>query len=83
MSKKMRRHHGKSQEPRLSAKQMILPDEQTTVEARPAPAAQKPAANALPALHEQYHYVVNDLKKIALIAAVMLVVMIVLAVLLI
>lgn len=80
MSKKPRRRH--PQKPRLSPSQLVRPDDQ----ARPAPIATptpQVRVKTLTDLQEEYRYVVTDLKRIAIIAVVMLVVMIVLAFLLI
>lgn len=84
MSKKSRRR--KSTGPRLSAAQLVRPDEK----------AQTPATMAVPSsevrspglqkswtdLREEYPYVVADLRRIGVIALVMLALLIVLALLL-
>ncbi|MCS7178826.1 MAG: hypothetical protein RML46_07735 [Anaerolineae bacterium] len=80
MGKKTRRRRTRSQ-PRLSPAQLVRPGEQTPL---PAPAVDRIAPKAptrtLRDLREEYPYVVADLKRIALIAAVMLAVLIGLAV---
>ncbi len=82
MGKKSRRRRGASG-PRLSAAQLVRPEEPTSA---PAPAAVHPAPKAsvrvLRDLREEYPYVVADLKRIAIIAAVMLILMLGLAFLL-
>ncbi len=83
MSKKSRRRRRTSR-PRLSPAQMVQPGEQT---ASPKTTAGSPAvfpspARALRDLREEYPYVAADLKRIAVIAAVMLVILIGLAMLL-
>ncbi len=82
MGKKSRRRRGTSG-PRLSAAQLVQPGEQAAAPA-PAVAPQAPKAPARVArdLREEYPYVVADLKRIAIIAAIMLAVMIGLAFLL-
>ncbi len=89
MGKKSRRRRGASG-PRLSAAQLVRPEEPTSAPApaavHPAPAAVHPAPKAsvrvLRDLREEYPYVVADLKRIAIIAAVMLILMLGLAFLL-
>lgn len=84
MSKKSRRR--KSTGPRLSAAQLVRPDERAQASAVVAvplsdtrsPAQQKAWAD----LREEYPYVVADLRRIGIIALVMLALLIVLALLL-
>ncbi|MFN3762708.1 MAG: hypothetical protein ACK4WK_05825 [Anaerolineae bacterium] len=82
MGKKSHRRR-RTSGPRLSAAQLVQPGEQA---AAPAPAAVHPApkasARVLRDLREEYPYVVADLKRIAIIAAVMLILMLGLAFLL-
>ncbi|MCX7855595.1 MAG: hypothetical protein N2556_06435 [Anaerolineae bacterium] len=82
MGKKSRRRRSISR-PRLSAAQLVQPGEQAAV---PVSAvvhqAPKVSARVLRDLREEYPYVVADLKRIAIIAAVMLVLMLGLAFLL-
>ncbi len=82
MGKKSRRRRGTSG-PRLSAAQLVQPGEQT---AAPAPTAvhqaPKTSARVPRDLREEYPHVVADLRRIAIIAAVMLALMIGLAFLL-
>lgn len=85
MGKKSRRRRGSSR-PRLSAAQLVRPEERaiaaTPSAVAPAPQAWKVSSRALRDLREEYPYVVADLKRIAIIAAVMLVLMVGLALLL-
>jgi len=82
MGKKSRRRRGASS-PRLSAAQLVRPGEQAAAPAPAAvPQAPKASARALRDLREEYPYVVADLKRIAIIAAIMLALMIGLALLL-
>lgn len=82
MAKKSRRVR-RQQQARLSQAQMVQP---RTGE----PVSFSPAATAIPArpvsvttdLHEEYRYVIADLKRIGVLAVAMLVVLIVLALLL-
>lgn len=82
MGKKSHRRRRTSR-PRLSAAQMVQPGEQPVASA-PAVALHAPKASPRVSrdLREEYPYVVADLKRIAVIAAVMLAVMIGLAFLL-
>lgn len=78
MAKKRSRSQKKRRGPRLSPTQMAQPA------ATSAPAQTDVAGPASPApsdLREEYRYVVADLKRIAIIAAAMMVVMIGLALL--
>lgn len=81
MGKKSRRR--RRTPPRLSAAQLVQPRESP---ATPVPVAAHPApkvsTRVLRDLREEYPYVVADLKRIAIIAAVMLVLMLGLAFLL-
>ncbi len=82
MSKKSRRRRGTSR-PRLSAAQLVQPGEQAAAPAPAAvPQAPKVSTRASRDLREEYPYVIADLKRIAVIAAVMLALMIGLAFLL-
>ncbi|MBC7226598.1 MAG: hypothetical protein H5T61_05135 [Thermoflexales bacterium] len=82
MGKKSRRRRGASG-PRLSAAQLVQPGEQAAALAPAvAPQAPKASARAFRDLREEYPYVVADLKRIAIIAAVMLVLLLGLAFLL-
>jgi hypothetical protein len=80
MAKKARKKRKRSKTPRLSAAQLVQPGEEVTP-SRPTPTARTTPAQPSD-LREEYHYVMADLKRIAIIAAVMLVVMIGLALLL-
>lgn len=84
MSKKSHRRHRKTAYPRLSPAQMIQPGEQTapTKPVAVSPTVSRAPARVLRDLREEYPYVAADLKRIAIIAAVMLVVLIGLALLL-
>jgi len=80
MSKKSRQTRRRSPTPRLSPAQLVQPHE----EARPLPVREQPTAKkALSDLRQEYRYVVADLKRIAIIAGVMMAVMIGLALVLI
>ncbi|HIE39073.1 MAG TPA: hypothetical protein EYH30_02265 [Anaerolineales bacterium] len=80
MAKKARKKRKRSKAPRLSAAQLVQPSEEVTL-SRPTSTAR--TAPAQPSdLREEYHYVMADLKRIAAIAAAMLMVMIALALLL-
>jgi len=85
MGKKSRRRRGTAR-PRLSAAQLVQPGEQAVPAVTPAvvqtPQAPKTSARALRDLREEYPYVVADLKRIAIIAVVMLALMVGLALLL-
>ncbi len=84
MTKKSRRAKKRSRSPRLSATQLARPSTEKQGAGQPKPVAARQAAAATqPSLAEEYHYVIADLKRIGIIAAVMLVVMIVAAVVLI
>jgi hypothetical protein len=79
MARKSRRSRKRSQAPRLSPAQLAQPSEKLE---GPLPApARMTAAKAPPDLRDEYRYVVTDLKRIAIIAAVMMAVMIALALL--
>jgi len=85
MGKKSRRRRGTSR-PRLSAAQLVQPVEPAATVTAPAVVqpsqAPKASARALRDLREEYPYVVADLKRIAVIAVVMLALMVGLALLL-
>lgn len=68
----MAKKSNKGRTPRLSPAQMVRP-------ARERGRSQEGGDSRLPELQEEYRYVVRDLRRIAVIAAVMLVVMIALA----
>ncbi len=81
MGKKSRRRRGAR--PRLSAAQLVQPEEQAATPTTTAvSSAPKVSARVLRDLREEYPYVVADLKRIAIIAAAMLVLMLGLAFLL-
>jgi hypothetical protein len=75
MAKKSRRKRV-----RLSPAQMVQPGIDEVTDASPATASARPASKVSD-LGEEYHYVIADLKRIGVIAAVMLVVLTGLAVL--
>ncbi len=75
MAKKSRRVKKQGQV-RLTAAQMVQPVAGEATEAVADPMHSAPQA---PGLREEYHYVVADLKRIGVIALVMLAVLIVLA----
>jgi hypothetical protein len=77
MTKKSRRRRRRTPAPQLTPAQMVQPNAQVEHTAAPVVKAPRPAAGGL---REEYEYVVADLKRIAIIAAVMIVVMIILAV---
>jgi len=83
MGKKSRRRRST---PRLSAAQLVRPEEQAIPAASPVavqtPQAPRASARALRDLREEYPYVAADLKRIAIIAVVMLALMVGLALLL-
>lgn len=79
MSKKANRARRRYGPPRLSAAQMVQP----SANAQPGqPPAAKPAAVPAQDLRQEYQYVASDLKRVAIIAAAMLLVMVVLAIVL-
>ena len=73
MAKKSRR----GKKPRLSPAQRVQP--MAEIEALSAAPAEDTPGPQAPDLQEEYRYVVADLRRIGLIAAVMLVVLVVLA----
>ncbi|MEE8390924.1 MAG: hypothetical protein V3S14_09050 [Anaerolineae bacterium] len=81
MAKKSRRIRKQGQPVRLSAAQMVQPgmDEMPKVTSVATPARSAPQVTDL---REEYRYVITDLKRIGIIALVMLVALIVLAFLL-
>lgn len=84
MGKKSRRRRG-AQRPRLSPAQLVQPVEQPTASAASVSPTVRPAASSARAmrdLRDEYPYVVSDLRRIAIIAGVMLAVLIGLAFLL-
>ena len=82
MGKKSHRRR-RASGPRLSAAQLVRPGEQAaTPVTAVVPQAPKASARVLRDLREEYPYVVADLKRIAIIAAIMLAVMLGLAFLL-
>lgn len=74
---KKKKSRRRSRGPRLSHAQLVQP----TPVVRTAAPDQQTSGDALPDLRKEYWYVVADLKRIAIIAAVMMVVMIALALL--
>ena len=74
MAKKSRRARKQRKPPRLSDAQLVVPE--VTEQSR----AQKSVSRSKTNLEEEYRYVVSDLKRIAIIAAIMLAVMVILAV---
>lgn len=78
MAKKSRKTRKRSQTPRLSQAQMVQPQAQERPQVNTITGKQAPGSS--PGLEDQYRYVLLDLRRIAVIAAVMLVVMVVLAV---
>lgn len=81
MTKKSRRTKRKGQQVRLSPAQMIQPesDAEAAPQASPVP---KTSTVRAPDLRDEYRYVIADLKRIGIIALVMLGVLITLALLL-
>ena len=83
MAKKSRRARRKGDRPKLSAAQMVRPGmSEAAVEARVTEAASSepaPAADQGPDLRGEYRYVINDLKRIAIIAASMVALLVILA----
>jgi len=82
MAKKSRRVRSSRQRPRLSAAQMVQPGSSGPAgeAAATTPKLSDPGA---PNLRSEYDYVTNDLKRIGIIAAAMLALLIVLAIVLI
>ena len=85
MARKKRKKSKRARTPRLSAAQLVQPGQaEAPVEVRKKRTVPTPSSGSadktLPDLREEYHYVVADLKRIGIIAAAMLVVMILLAV---
>jgi len=72
VAKKSRRTRKQRKAPRLTDAQLVSPQDAAR------PSDQEVVAKA--ALEEEYRYVVSDLRRIAIIAAIMLAVMIILAV---
>ena len=81
MAKKSRRVRKKGRPVRLSQAQMAQPGADQVVSASPNVFSATPASQESD-LREEYHYVVADLKRIGVIALVMLVALIALALLL-
>ncbi len=81
MAKKSRRVRRSGQRPRLTAAQMVQPGVSEAL-AGASVTDQAPAAARGSDLRAEYQYVVSDLRRIAIIAAVMLCLLIVLAVVL-
>ena len=81
MAKKSRRVRKKGQKTRLTAAQLVQPgmDEGTEVPTVVTPAR---SASREVDLREEYHYVITDLKRIGIIAVVMLGILVGLALLL-
>ena len=78
MARKPRRVRKKGRQARLSPTQMIQPRASADA-STPAAAARVQSASQAPDLREEYRYVIADLKRIAIIAAVMLAALIALA----
>jgi hypothetical protein len=81
MAKKSRRVKKKGRQVRLSPAQMVQPGAGEMADAPPV-AAQARSTVQAPDLQEEYRYVITDLKRIGIIAAAMLTVLIALALLL-
>ena len=81
MAKKSRRVKGRGQPIRLSPAQMVLPEVGEAAGEAPV-AVTKQAALPAADLEEEYRYVIADLRRIGVIAAVMLVALVILALLL-
>ena len=81
MARKSRRVKKKDRQVRLSLTQMAQPGAGEGADA-PLVAARARHARQVSDLQEEYHYVIADLKRIAVIAVAMLAVLIVLALLL-
>jgi hypothetical protein len=81
MAKKSRRVRSRGQGPRLSAAQLVQPGTGEAVAEADTTEERVPSARAVD-LRSEYHYVVSDLRRIGLIAAGMVCVLIVLAVVL-
>ena len=81
MAKKSRRVRKKERQVRLSPTQMVLPEgsEAADMPLITAPARRAPKASDL---REEYRYVITDLRRIGVIAVIMLAVLIALALLL-
>ncbi len=78
MSKKSRRARRSAQQPRLSAAQMVRPGvSEAAAEARAT--EQRPSAAGEPDLRAEYQYVISDLRRIGVIAAAMIGLLVVLA----
>lgn len=85
MAKKSRRVHRNAQRPRLSAAQMVQPGLSGAAGEVAAPAGTPAGIPTQPGtsdLRAEYVYVISDLKRIGVIAAVMLALLIGLAILL-
>ncbi len=78
MAKKSRRVRKKGREIRLSEAQRVRPEMGEVSIATPVAAKARPAVQASD-LREEYRYVITDLKRIGVIAAAMLVVLVALA----
>jgi hypothetical protein len=81
MARKSRRVSKKGRPVRLSPSQMVQPGKDEAAEASLA-ATQARTAAQTPDLQEEYRYVITDLKRIGVIAVIMLAVLIALALLL-
>ena len=81
MAKKSRRVKKKGRQVRLSPAQMAQPEMGEMANAPPVAAQARPTAQVSD-LREEYRYVITDLRRIGIIAVVMLVVLIALALLL-
>ena len=81
MAKKSRRVRKQGRPARLSAAQMVQPGVGTAADVPVVAAPVQPVPKGSD-LGEEYHYVIADLKRIGIIAAAMLAVLVVLALLL-
>ena len=81
MAKRSRRSRQKDRAPRLPSAQMVRPNAAESVHAT-TPQAVASSAEPAPSLADEYRYVISDLKRIAVLAAIMLSALIALAFLL-
>ena len=81
MAKKSRRVRSSGQRPRLSAAQMVQPGVGEAVAEASATEKAAPSARAVD-LRSEYQYVISDLRRIGIIAAAMVCLLVVLAVVL-
>jgi hypothetical protein len=71
MTKKSRRVRRKGMQPRLSQSQMVQPTAASRVQEEETAVELEPRSQALN-FAEEYHYVVSDLQRIGILAALML-----------